>query len=187
APAGGYPSAGYPPAPKKRTGLIVGVVVLALLLVGGGIFAAIKLTGNNNSGSSGNHPSRTGAACLVGSWKSSKLPTTFPGQPNYKVLSGSHTATFNSDNTGSQNLFDVVVQDTEGGITVNVTVNGTINYHFTATDSLITYTDVSGTLTLEANGQSTNQNEDSVEPDAYHCSGDTLTFTSNGEEDLARQ
>ncbi|WP_051813000.1 hypothetical protein [Kitasatospora sp. MBT63] len=80
APQGGYPQApqqqyggGYPPpAPNKsNTGLVVGLVIGALLLVGGGLVVATQL-GRDGSGSGG------GASAVAGKYKLS-APPTLPG------------------------------------------------------------------------------------------------------------
>lgn len=72
---GGYP--GYPGGPggeppkKKKTGLIIGVVVGVLVLVGGGVTAIILLTGKDTKNAAAQGPATSTVASAPGSASSS--------------------------------------------------------------------------------------------------------------------
>jgi hypothetical protein len=55
----GYGPQGYGPPPKRKTGLIIGIVVGAVLLLGGAAVAVILLLGNGGSNSPAGDPAAT--------------------------------------------------------------------------------------------------------------------------------
>jgi hypothetical protein len=185
-PAGGYPQQGgygtpggyvVPPPKKKRTGLIVGIVIGVLVLAGGAV-AAVAAVG----GGGGN---KTGAACLIGTWKSNTIPQDLAGS-GAKVLSGSLSAVFKSDGTGSETVTNVTVQDPATGITASV--HGNINFHYIATDTTISYSQATGKVTVEVGGTSQDEPVDNPTDDTYTCRGNTLTFAGqNGDPSSSLQ
>jgi hypothetical protein len=177
-PPPGYPQGGYgtpggyvvPPPQKKKTGLIVGIIAGVVVLAG--VIVAITTVGGGGGGN------KTGAACLLGDWQSNTIPSDLTGSTDVKVLSGSLNASFKSDGTGSETINNVRIQDPTSGLTA--TVHGNINFHYTATDSTISYSQAAGKVTVDVAGTSQDEPVENPSDDTYTCQGDTLTFQGTG-------
>lgn len=151
----GAPGGTPAPSRRRRTGLIVAVVVLLAGLAG---VLAFTL---------GSAPAKTGADCLVGSWRSTSVLLR-----DGTVTRGGVTVTYKPGGTGDGSVsFTEALDDPKGG-SATLTENFTFNY--AATDSKITYTNVNGHSTTNGPDGPQSNPISSLGDEPYSCTGNTL-------------
>ncbi len=140
--------------------LIAAVIVVSLVLAGAAVGVTVALT----SGSP-----RTGAACVAGDWHTDQIQVT----PDV-THPGTIDASYRADGTGEYHL---VLRDD-----AQITDKYDFTYHYAATGTTITYTQVSGTMSgfnLTGDGTTTSQHVSQLSSETYTCGGDRLTIGSD--------
>jgi hypothetical protein len=148
-----------PAGRRRRTGAVAAivVVVLALLAVGG----VVLFTGESA-------PPKTGADCLVGSWRSTSVLVR-----DGTVTGGGITVTYHPGGTGdgNANFTEAVNSDNGGGV---VTYVASYTFDYAATAGGITYTNVDGTSTTTGPDGPQTAPVSSFGDETFSCTGDTL-------------
>jgi hypothetical protein len=155
---------GLEPVPARRRGrrtALVVTVVVVLLAAGVGVLLATRKS----------TPPKTGADCLVGTWRSTSVLLR-----DGTVTTGGVNVTYHPGGTGdgSVNITEDLSDD-QGGV-VTITENYTFNY--AATDSRITYTNVHGNSVTVGPSGSDPEEMSSLGDDMFTCTGDSLHVDS---------
>jgi hypothetical protein len=146
---------------RRRTDLILGVAVTALLGAGGFVTYAVV------------NANQAVDACLVGTWTLAALPFEL-ADSGVLANGGGLSVVYRTDGSGSQTLTNLQVGADEK-------VNGTITFRYAASHRLIRYTEVAGHIVIDVPDSHMNHPQSNLADDAYTCRGDTLTINPDAQ------
>lgn len=186
-PAPGY-GAPQPPPPKQRSSFTVPLIALSVTLVV--LVVSIVAVVLIRDGGDDDDPGGLAIdQCVVGTWEvtdySEDVSVPNVGPVKFTDSGKGATIKFGPDGKGVQdfgNGTDFV--GTVQGVRVNLTIEGTVKYDYSAKDGTVSYRNLvsDGKATVSAPTANISETEDfkgSSDPSKYNCSGDSMTMSTS--------